>query len=138
VEHTSASSTFTAGLRVLLGLLGLGSFAAGVLAVFVTENGTGTGVLLGFGGILIVLALPGNHIDSFEFGGARLRLRASAAEKFALAVESERRGDAVEADRLRAQARALLDARRTRSRLTTGLCVTPCPPEPRAPTRWRR
>lgn len=81
-----------------------------MLAVFVTENGTGAGVLLGFGGILIVLALIGNHIDSFEFGGAKLRLRASAAEKFALAVESDRRGDTVKADRLRAQAQALLDA----------------------------
>ncbi|WP_203924117.1 hypothetical protein [Rugosimonospora africana] len=97
-------------MRLLLGGLGVGSFTAGVLAVFATENGTGSGVLLGFGGILIVLALLGNHIDSFEFGGAKLRLRASAAQMFALAEETERRGDLVEADRLRAQARALLDA----------------------------
>ena len=109
MERTSAS-TFTTGLRLLLGLLGTGSFAAGVLAVFVSDNGTGTGVLLGFGGILIVLALLGNRIDSFEFGGAKLRLRASAAEKLVLAEESDRRGDTAEADRLRAQAQALLDA----------------------------
>jgi hypothetical protein len=81
-----------------------------VLAVFVSQNGTGTGVLLGFGGVLLVLALLGNRIESLEFGGATLRLRAAAAERFALAEESERQGDSITAGRLRAEAQALLDA----------------------------
>ncbi|HVQ90327.1 MAG TPA: hypothetical protein VMU51_04765 [Mycobacteriales bacterium] len=98
------------GLRLLLGLLGAGSFGVGVLAVFVTENGTGAGVLLAFGGVLLVLALLGDRIESLEFGGAKLGLRAAAAEKFALAEEAARRGDAVLADQLRVEARALLDA----------------------------
>jgi hypothetical protein len=103
-------STFTIGLRLLLGLLGAGSFGVGVLAVFTTENGSGTAVLLVFGGGLLVLALLGNRIESLEFGGAKLRLRAAAARRFALAEESEERGDATEAARLRAEAQALLEA----------------------------
>lgn len=84
MEPRSASSLFTPVLRVLTGLLGAGSFGTGVLAVFVTQNGTGTGVLLAFGGVLLVLALLGNRIESFELGGAKLRLRAAAADRFAL------------------------------------------------------
>lgn len=103
-------STFTIGLRLLLGLLGAGSFGVGVLAVFRTENGSGTAVLLVFGGGLLVLALLGNRIESLEFGGAKLRLRAAAARRYALAEESEQRGDAAEAARLRAEAQALLEA----------------------------
>ncbi|MFB0619338.1 hypothetical protein [Streptomyces sp. AGS-58] len=75
-----------------------------------TQNGTGTGVLLAFGGVLLVLALLGNRIESFELGGASLRLRAAAAERFALAEESERQGDPTTAGQLRAEAQALLDA----------------------------
>ncbi|MGH3314290.1 MAG: hypothetical protein ACRDP3_27510 [Streptomyces sp.] len=93
-----------------MGLFGAGSFGTGVLAVFVTENGTGTGVLLIFGGVLLVLALLGDRIESLEFGGAKLKLRAAAAERFALAEESERRGDTDTANRLRTEAQALLDA----------------------------
>jgi hypothetical protein len=103
-------STFTIGLRLVLGLLGAGSFGVGVLAVFRTENGSGTAVLLVFGGGLLVLALLGNRIESLEFGGAKLRLRAAAARRFALAEESEQRGDTTEAARLRAEAQALLEA----------------------------
>ena len=75
-----------------------------------TENGTGTGVLIGFGGVTLALAVLGDRVESFEFGGGKLRLRAAAAEKFALAEESEHRGDAAAATRLRVEARALLEA----------------------------
>lgn len=67
-------------------------------------------MLLAFGGVVLVLALLGNSIESLEFGGARLKMRAAAAEKFALAEESERRGDTAAAEQLRAEAEALLDA----------------------------
>ncbi|MEU6576771.1 hypothetical protein [Streptomyces sp. NPDC046805] len=106
----STPSLITPGLRVVMGLLGVASFGTGVLAVFVTQNGTGAAVLLAFGGGLLVLALLGNRIESLEVGGAKLRLRAAAAERFALAEESDRRGDTVAAGRLRAEAQALLDA----------------------------
>lgn len=84
--------------------------APGVAAVFLSANGTGTGVLVAFGGIVLVLALLGDRIESLEFGGTKLKLRAAAAEKFALAEDSENRGDSATAARLRAEAQALLDA----------------------------
>ncbi|MFF7726828.1 hypothetical protein [Streptomyces sp. NPDC008001] len=110
MEPRPSPPLFTPALRVLTGLLGAGSFGAGTLAVFTTENGTGAGVLLAFGGVLLVLALLGSRVESFELGGASLRLRAAAAERFALAEESERRGDSDTAGRLRGEAQALLDA----------------------------
>ncbi|MEW9531336.1 hypothetical protein [Microbispora sp. NPDC049125] len=94
--------------RIPMGLLGAGSFGAGVIAVFVTENGTGAAVLVALGGALLVLALLGSPIESLEFGGAKLRVR--AAQKLELADASERRGDIAEAGRLRAEAQALLEA----------------------------
>ncbi|MGH3345118.1 MAG: hypothetical protein ACRDPK_20050 [Carbonactinosporaceae bacterium] len=110
MQRRSTRSPFTPGPRMLLGLLGAGSFGTGVLAVFVTENGTGTGVLLALGAVMLVLALLGDRIESLEYGGARLRMRAAAAERFALADESERRGDVATADQLRAEGHALLGA----------------------------
>lgn len=105
----SASPLFTPVMRILMGLLGAGTFGTGVLAVFVTENGTGTGVLLVMGGGLLVFSMLGNRIESLEFGGATLKLRAAAAERYALAAESEDRGDLEAAERLRAEAQALMD-----------------------------
>ncbi|MFD7629912.1 hypothetical protein ACFV7Q_28485 [Streptomyces sp. NPDC059851] len=75
-----------------------------------TQNGTGSAALIVFGGVLLLLALLGSGIESLEFGGATLRIRAAAAERFALAEESERRGDIATARELRAEARTLLDA----------------------------
>ncbi|GAB3808794.1 hypothetical protein [Micromonospora zhanjiangensis] len=110
MERIDSSPTLTLGLRVVLGLLGAGSFGAGTAAVFITENGTGSAVLLAFGGVLLFLALLGDRAESLELGGAKLKLRAAAAEKFALAEESERRGDDALAQQLREEARSLLEA----------------------------
>lgn len=110
MEPRLTSGRFGTVARVFMGLLGAGSFGTGVAAVFVTENGTGTGVLLGVGGAFLVLALLGDRMESFELGGTKVRLRAVAAETYALADESERRGDTTTARRLRAQAQDLLDA----------------------------
>ncbi len=96
--------------RALLAAFGAGSFGTGVAAVFVTDNGTGAGALLVIGGIALVLAILAPRIDSLEFGGARLRLRAAAAAKYALAERSERAGDLDAADRLRVEAEALMAA----------------------------
>lgn len=97
-------------LRLLLGALGAASLGVGVAALFISANGTGTGVLIAFGGVVLVLALLGDRIDSLEFGGTKLKLRAAAVQKFALADESERQGDSVTASRLRAEGHALLTA----------------------------
>ncbi|MFI1031311.1 hypothetical protein [Streptomyces sp. NPDC020951] len=100
----------TPALRTLTAVLGAGSFGLGAFAVFATQNGTGAAALIVFGGVLLLLALLGSGVESLEFGGATLRMRAAAAERFALAEESERQGDVVTARELRAQARTLLDA----------------------------
>ncbi|AXE24729.1 hypothetical protein C0216_15835 [Streptomyces globosus] len=78
--------------------------------MFVTENGTGTAVLLVFGGVLLLLALFGSRLEGLEVGGVSLRLRAAAADRLALAEESERQGDVASARRLRAEAQVLLDS----------------------------
>lgn len=101
---------FGAVLRTLLGVVGAGSFGAGVVAVFRTQNGTGTGVLLTIGAVMFALAALGDRIETLEFGGGKLRLRAAAAERFALAEESEREGDNAAAALLRDEGRALLEA----------------------------
>lgn len=108
---TSATTVwFKPVLRTLTALLGAGSFGIGALAVFATQNGPGSAALIVFGGVLLLLALLGSRIESLEFGGATLKIRAAAAERFALAEESERQGDVATANRLRAEASALLDA----------------------------
>lgn len=100
----------TTGLRVILGLLGGGSFALGILGVFLGNDGAGTAVLIAFGGILLVLALLGDRIEALEIGGTRLRLRRAAEELFRRADESEYAGDVATAERLRTEGRALLEA----------------------------
>lgn len=102
-------SSFGQWQRVLLAVFGVGSFGAGVAAVFLTSNGTGSGVLVGLGGTVVVLALLWDRIESLEFGGSKVRMRAAAAEKFALAEDSERQGDSIAAAELRAQGQALMD-----------------------------
>lgn len=92
-----------------MGAIGAASLGGGVAAVFISENGVGTGVLIAFGGALVVLALLGDRIETLEFGGTTVRLRA-AAERYALADELERQGRTADATRLRAEASALLDA----------------------------
>lgn len=110
MKTRAATVWFTPALRTLTVLLGAGSFGLGAFAVFATQNGTGAAALIVFGGVLLLLALLGNRVESLEFGGATLRLRAAAAERFALAEESERLGDTATAHQLRAEARTLLDA----------------------------
>ncbi|MGW2020337.1 hypothetical protein [Streptomyces sp. NPDC001927] len=110
MKTRTATVWFTPALRTLTVLLGAGSFGLGAHAVFATQNGTGAAALIVFGGVLLLLALLGSRVESLEFGGATLRLRAAAAERFALAEESERLGDIATAHQLRAEARTLLDA----------------------------
>ncbi|WP_405531095.1 hypothetical protein OG592_24835 [Streptomyces avidinii] len=110
MKTRAATVWFTPALRTLTTLLGAGAFGLGALAVFATENGPGAAALIVFGGVLLLLALLGSRIESLEFGGATLRIRAAAADRFALAEESELQGDIATARELRAEARTLLDA----------------------------
>ncbi|MFE1898184.1 hypothetical protein [Streptomyces yangpuensis] len=103
---------FTPALRTLTAVLGTASFGLGALAVFATQNGTGAAALIAFGGVLLLFALLGSRIESLEFAGTTLKIRAAAAEKFALAEESEQQGDTATAGSLRAEAMALMDAAR--------------------------
>jgi hypothetical protein len=54
--------------RVLLGVLGIGSLGTGAAAVFVSTNGTGTGVLIAFGGVAVILVLLGDGAETFRWG----------------------------------------------------------------------
>ncbi|NYI96489.1 hypothetical protein HNR12_002766 [Streptomonospora nanhaiensis] len=89
--------------------LGLAAFGLGATAVFATENGTGAAALIVFSGVALVVAVFGDRIDSLELGGANLRLRAAAAQKYALAEQSDERGDTAAGERLRGEARALME-----------------------------
>ena len=53
------SSVLTPVIRAAAGALGVAVFAAGVLAVFVTENGTGAAALLAIGAAFMVIAVVG-------------------------------------------------------------------------------
>ncbi len=105
-----SSLLFQPWLRLVLGTLGAVSIGAGATAVFVTVNGTGTAVLLAFGGILLGLAVLGDRIESVKLGGTKVKLRAAAEAKFALAEDFQHQGKFADADRLRAEGNALLDA----------------------------
>lgn len=89
-------------IRAASAVLGIGSFGAGVTAVFVTENGTGSAALLAIGAGFLVLAVLGDRVQSVEMGGVNLTIRDLARQTFALAQEAERRGDEQSAARLRA------------------------------------
>jgi hypothetical protein len=116
--------------RYALGLVGLTSFAVGAVAVFVTENGTGTAALLTIGAVLMVFGAMGERIESLELGNAKLRLRAAAAEKYEQAEVLEQQGDPRSADALRAQARALLEAADPlAARYATVRSLSPAAPE---------
>lgn len=106
----SASTRVPRWTRLLLGLFGVVSFTLGVIAVFRTENGTGSGVLIAFGGILLVLMLLWERIDSLEMGGTKLKLHAAAAERYAKAEHSEALGRHYEAQEIRAEAQSMMRA----------------------------
>lgn len=98
--------------RIVLWSLGGIAFATGTVAVFVTTNGSGATALLVFSGMALALAVLGDRVERFEFGGATLRLRSAAADRYALAEQAEERGDSADAAQLRAEARTLLEAAR--------------------------
>ncbi|HWM09304.1 MAG TPA: hypothetical protein VNO82_08160 [Solirubrobacteraceae bacterium] len=94
-------------VRGLAGVLGFAVFAAGAVAVFVTENGTGAAAMLAIGAAFMAFAALGDRIQSLELGGVKLTIRDLARQTYALAREAEHRGDDEAADRLRAVAAEL-------------------------------
>jgi hypothetical protein len=88
-------------------LLGVGVFAAGGVAVFVTENGTGAAALLAIGAAFLVIAVLGDRIQSVELGGVNLTIRDMARQTLVLAQEAEQHGDMESAGRLRTVAAEL-------------------------------
>jgi hypothetical protein len=101
------STALTPVVRAAAGVLGVGVFAAGVAAVFVTENGTGAAALLAIGAAFMVIAVLGDRVQSVELGGVNLTIRDLAAQTRALAREAEHRGDDVAAEQLRSVATEL-------------------------------
>lgn len=90
--------------RVGIAILGMAILASGVVAVFLTENGTGSAALITLGALAIGVAVFSDRIETIEFGGARLTLRVLARQRFELAVKREQEGDIATASRLRRQA----------------------------------
>ncbi len=116
--------------RLTLAVLGMASFITGAVAVFITENGMGATALLTIGAVLTIVGTMGEHIESLEFGNAKLRLRAAAAAKYEEADTLAREGDLENAETLRAQARALLEAADPlATRYATVRSATPAGPE---------
>jgi hypothetical protein len=66
-------------------VLGVAVFAAGVVAVFTTDNGTGAAAVLAIGAAFAVVAVLGDRVQSVELGGVNLTIRDIARETFALA-----------------------------------------------------
>jgi hypothetical protein len=115
------SSALTPVIRAAAGVLGVAVFAAGVVAVFVTENGTGTAALLAIGAAFMVIAVLGDRVQSVELGGVNLTIRDLARQTHALAREAERRGDDESAAGLRTVASELEALARSYRRLRASM-----------------
>ncbi len=96
--------------RLLLSAVGAGSYVAGVVAVFKTGNGAGTAALLTIGGLLLVLGVMGQRVESIKVGELEFKLQAAveAIDKIAVADQQESIGNASTAKQLRSEARRML------------------------------
>src|SRR5215207_309656 len=92
----------TPSVRLLAVILGVPIFGTGVLAVFVTENGTGAAALLGIGAAFVAFGALGDRLESVDVGGVSISIRDMARETFSLARRAEELGDKQAATRLRA------------------------------------
>lgn len=98
-------------IRVAVAIAGAAMLAAGVVAVFATENGTGSAALVAVGAALVVAAGLWDRLESLEFAGAKVQLQIIERLRDQ-AAEAEARGDKAVADALRAEAQALLEEAR--------------------------
>jgi len=90
--------------RIGIAVIGVALLAAGIAAVFLTDNGPGSASLVALGALVVGVAVFSHRIESLEFGGAKLKLHALARQRLALASRREREGDIDTATRLRKQA----------------------------------
>jgi hypothetical protein len=97
-----------AWVRGISATLGAGALAAGGVAVYVTDNGTGSAALVAAGVALGALALFGDRIASVGVAGTQISLVQASTQLQAEADEADAAGNHVAADRLRAQAAQLL------------------------------
>jgi hypothetical protein len=95
-------------IRVIVALAGLGLLGAGVVAVFVTDNGTGSAALVSVGAALLVVAGVWDRLQSVELPGAKVQLQVVEHLRDR-ADEADARGDTAVAEALRTEARGLLD-----------------------------
>jgi hypothetical protein len=111
-------------IRLIAGILGVAIFATGVVAVFVTENGTGAAALLGIGAAFVAFAALGDRIQSVDLAGVSLSIAGMAQQTLSLARRAEELGDTQAAARLRAVASELEELadeyRRIRSAMPAG------------------
>ena len=77
---------------VALTLLGLGLAAGGVIAVFETENGTGSAALVTVGVLIVLFAAVGDRIESVKYGDIQIGFLRKKAN------EAAARGDIDEAE----------------------------------------
>jgi hypothetical protein len=114
----------TPSVRLLAAILGVPIFGTGVLAVFVTENGTGAAALLGIGAAFVAFGALGDRLESVDLGAVKLSIRDMARETFSLARRAEELGDTQAATRLRAVGEELEELadeyRRIRSSMPPG------------------
>jgi hypothetical protein len=95
--------------RVAAAISGFALLVVGTVAVFVSDNGVGTGALLAAGLLLVVMGFFGNRIQSFEGAGVKVSLKA-AEDLQKAAAKLEEAGEVEAARQVRSQAGALLAA----------------------------
>ena len=62
-------------VRLAVAIAGVGLLVAGGIAVFVTDNGTGSAALVSLGAALLLAAGLWDRLESFEFAGAKMQMR---------------------------------------------------------------
>lgn len=96
-------------LRVLAAVVGAAGLVAGGVAVFVTDNGAGSGALLAVGTLFLLVAAFGSRIVKLKGAGVEVELAKEAAKLEVQARQARQRGDEGTAEELTAQADVLLD-----------------------------
>jgi hypothetical protein len=96
-------------LRVLAAVLGLVAFTAGVVALFTLDNSAGSLFVLAVGVALLLVAILGERVqlESFEFLGAKIKVRDVVRSRLQLAELASTRPNASGGAEMREQARAL-------------------------------
>lgn len=97
------------GLRIIGGTCGVAMVIVGGVAVFITDNTTGSASLVVAGSIAGLLAIFANNIQSVDIGGIRVGLAEAARRTWVAAETAELEGRPEEAAVLRNQAGQMLD-----------------------------